>query len=172
MHKLMGKNIQLQSTSIHFIIMTRTDKASTALFIHVGDNILTTRAHQLLVHCILLARSNVAEGRNRTDFVMTTQIGVERTIDIHKQRIRSELGMSVERRKESKTYTEHLGSSEITGDDVMALEICWSAEEEKNVAIVILLLKHRKVTFGEEQVIFFLGSITCHLRDPLRLVMI
>ena len=54
----------------------------------------------------------------------------------------------------------------------MTLKIGGFAEEEKNMAVIILFLEHRVVSLVQEEVIFLLWSKTRYLSDPFHLTMI
>lgn len=86
-HKLMSKDIQLQRTAVHLVIMAISQETSSTFGIHIRNDILSTYTRQLFIHSVLLARGNVTEGRDGTHFIMTTKTRVKRTIHIYKKGI-------------------------------------------------------------------------------------
>ena len=65
------------------------------------------------------------------------------------------------------TYAEHVGRSEVAGDETLALHTRRLAEEKKDVAIDVLLLQKGIGLVAEEEDGFLLRSVASKLLDPL-----
>lgn len=65
------------------------------------------------------------------------------------------------------TYAEHVGRSEVAGDETLALHARRLAEEKKDVAINVLLLQKGIGLVAEEEDGLLLRSVAGKLLDPL-----
>ena len=65
-----------------------------------------------------------------------------------------------------RTYTEHVGGSEVAGNKTLALHARGLAEEKKDVAIDVLLLQKGIGLVAEEEDGLLLRSVAGELLDP------